>query len=293
MEILLPVLFLGILGAIFGASLAVASNRLAVTQDHRLEKIAGLLPGSNCGACGGAGCFGFAEKLLSGELDLSACRVSEAKAKRLIAGILGKEFQERSAEVAALFCQGGAKVRERFIYAGRQECFSANLLLGGQKECGWGCLGFGDCVSACPFGAISMSPQGLPDIDRKKCKACNKCVQACPKKLFRLIPAAASVRIACLSCDSAKDTHKYCSVGCIACGKCMEACPVRAIEVVDNLARIDYTGVPSGLEPGVPCGTESRPSTPVSSSRLRRRDKCTSCGECVSVCPVKCILEEK
>ena len=55
MEILLPIVVLGGLGLAFGVSLAVASKRLAVTIDHRLDQIHGLLPGSNCGACGGAG----------------------------------------------------------------------------------------------------------------------------------------------------------------------------------------------------------------------------------------------
>ena len=103
-----------------------------------------------------------------------------------------------------------------------------------------------------------MSGEGLPVVDINKCKACNKCVEACPKKLFSLVPTTHKVYVACSSHDLGKETRLVCPVGCIACRKCEQACPVNAIHVVDNLAKIDY-------------------------------NKCTSCGECVKVCPMKTI----
>ena len=258
MDILIPILTLGVLGFLFGIGLAVASKRFKVEADPRLEKIHGLLPGSNCGACGGAGCFGFAEAILSGKVKIDACRVSSDAVKEEIAQILGRKLQKDIKKVAVLRCNGGRKVKDRFLYQGIPDCVAANLVLGGQKECVWGCLGFGDCEKICPFGAIKMSDEGLPIVDVNKCKACNKCVQVCPKKLFTLIPIASTVYVACSSHDLGKDTKAVCSVGCIACHKCEQVCPVDAIHVIDNLAVIDY-------------------------------NKCTSCGECVKVCPTKTI----
>ncbi len=258
MAILIPVLALGFLGVVFGIGLAVASKKLAVQVDPRLERIHGLLPGSNCGACGGAGCFGFAEDVLSGKRSIDACRVSSYVIKEQIAQLLGKTIEQKTRLVATLYCYGGKKVGERFEYRGIESCVAANLLLGGQKNCSFGCLGFGDCVKVCPFDALAMSSEGIPVIDENKCKACNKCVVACPKKIFSLIPASNRVYVACSSRDLGKDTRAACSVGCIACRKCEQACPVDAIHVIDNLAVIDY-------------------------------HKCTSCGECVKVCPMKTI----
>ncbi len=258
MEILIPILTLGFLGLTFGIGLAIASKRFVVQIDPRLEKIHGLLPGSNCGACGGAGCFGFAEKLLKGEMDISACRVSEARVKEQIARLLGKELEKEVKKVATLHCYGGTKVKDRFLYQGIQDCVAANLVLGGQKECVYGCLGFGDCVRVCPLDAIKMSEEGIPAVDENKCKACNKCVEICPKKLFSLVPVTGRVYVACSSHDLGKETKAVCPVGCIACKKCEQVCPVDAIHVLDNLAVIDY-------------------------------NKCTSCGECVKVCPMKTI----
>jgi electron transport complex protein RnfB len=258
MEILIPILILGFLGACFGVGLAIASKRFAVQVDPRLDKIHGLLPGSNCGACGGAGCFGFAEGLLSGKFSPDACRVSGEQAKEQIAKILGKSLEKRVKKIAALYCNGGKKVKDRFIYKGIEDCVAANLVLGGQKECVWGCLGFADCAKVCPFGAISMSSEGLPIVDPHKCKACNKCVLICPKKLFALVAITSKVYVACSSHDPGKDTKSACPVGCIACKLCEKACKFDAIHVIGNLAVIDY-------------------------------NKCTSCGACVKACPMKTI----
>jgi len=258
MEILIPALSLGILGLLFGIGLAIASKRFTVKIDPRLEAIHGLLPGSNCGACGGAGCFGFAEALLSGKMSADACRVSQDSTKEKIAEILGAKLEKRVKSIAVLHCNGGKKVKDKFLYKGIEDCVAANLVLGGQKECFWGCLGFDSCTKVCPFGAIKMSEEGLPVVDKNKCKACNKCVLICPKKLFTLVPLKNNIYVACSSHDLGKDTRAVCPVGCIACKKCEQVCPADAIHVVDNLAVIDY-------------------------------NKCTSCAKCVEACPMKTI----
>jgi RnfABCDGE-type electron transport complex B subunit len=258
MGILIPVLTLGFLGLFFGVGLAIASKRFAVKVDPRLERIHGLLPGANCGACGGAGCFGFAEDVLSGKRSIDTCRVAEEAVKEKIAHILGQKIEKKVKKVATLYCNGGLKVKDKFIYDGIEDCVAANLVLGGQKECVYGCLGFGDCAKICPFGAIEMSAEGLPIVDANKCKACNKCILICPKKLFSLLPLTNKVYVACSSHDLAKVTKAVCPVGCIACKLCEKACKFDAIHVIDNLAVIDYR-------------------------------KCTSCGECVKVCPMKTI----
>lgn len=258
MEILIPVLVLGALGLLFGIGLAIASKKLAVRIDPRLEKIHGLLPGANCGACGGAGCFGFAESLLEGKLPIDACRISEESIKKNIAKILGKELEQKIKTVATLHCYGGNKVADKYLYKGIKDCTAANLVLGGQKSCIYGCLGFGACVKICPFGAIKMTKEGLPYVDPAKCKACNKCVQVCPKKLFTLSPVSVQVYVGCSSHDTGKDTKTVCPVGCIACKLCEKACKFDAIHVINNLATID-------------------------------EKKCTSCKACVKACPVKII----
>lgn len=263
MEILIPILTLGILGALFGLGLAIASKRFAVKTDRRLEMIAGLLPGANCGACGGAGCFGFAESLLSGKLSVSACRVAEQKTKEKIAEILGEKLETQVKKTAVLHCHGGSKrVKDKFIYSGTKDCVSANLVHKGPKACVYGCIGFGTCVSVCPFGAITMNEEDLPVIDENKCTVCGKCVAICPKKLFSLESINKTYAVRCKSLDFGKVVLDVCCAGCIACHKCEKACPVSAIKVVDNLAAIDYK-------------------------------VCSNRGECFKVCPTKAIAKKE
>ena len=60
MEILLPVIIVGIIGLIAGVGLSLASKFMAVPVDEKQEKIREALPGANCGACGFSGCDGYA-----------------------------------------------------------------------------------------------------------------------------------------------------------------------------------------------------------------------------------------
>jgi len=158
-----------------------------------------------------------------------------------------------------LHCNGGNKVKDKYIYLGLRDCFAANLLMQGPKACSSGCIGFGDCIAACPFGALSMSDCGLPVVDARKCKACGKCIAACPKKLFSVREVSTPVYVACVSQDAGRDTRSVCSNGCTGCRACEKACKFDAIHVTGNLASIDY-------------------------------HKCTSCKACVKACPSHAIL---
>ena len=85
MNILFAVAVLGILGAIFGLVLAVASKIFEVKKDPREEAILGLLAGANCGGCGYPGCGGCAAAILAGEAPrhrLRPCRGGKRRRHR-------------------------------------------------------------------------------------------------------------------------------------------------------------------------------------------------------------------
>lgn len=263
MNILVPILTLGGLGVFFGMGLALASKKFCVTGDPRIEKIYARLPGSNCGACGMPGCMGFAEGLIKGTCTVDKCALSDEAARQDIAMILGVEVKKKIKQVAVLHCNGGSKrVKNKFIYNGIKDCISANAIMQGPKACVYGCIGYGTCVAACPFGAISMNEEGLPVVNEDKCTACGKCVAICPKKLFSLAPVTKVYAVRCKSLDFGKKVLDVCSVGCIACHKCEKACPVKAIQIIDNLAVFDY-------------------------------HICDNRGECFKVCPVNAIARKE
>lgn len=257
----LPVLTLVGLGIFFAVALALAAKKFAVPMDPTLEKIIGHLPGANCGACGRAGCAGFAEALLKGELDIHTCFVMADVNRKTIAELLGLSLELKEKKVAFSHCCGGDNAKDKYLYTGMKDCLAANQLMGGQKECVFGCLTYGTCAKACPFEAIEMTEQGFPSVIEEKCVACGVCVEVCPKKLFSLIPhdpALARLVVACSSHQAGRAVLSICPAGCIACRRCEKACPHGAMQVVDNLARIDY-------------------------------NKCSGCLECAQVCPTKVI----
>ena len=52
------------LGIVFGVALAIVAARFVVKADPKVEKVRETLPGANCGACGFAGCMGYAEAVV-------------------------------------------------------------------------------------------------------------------------------------------------------------------------------------------------------------------------------------
>ena len=258
-NIMTPVAAMAVLGLIFGVGLAYALKIFGIELDPKIFRILSMLPGSNCGACGKAGCAGLAEAIAKGEAAPAACIVSNADARRAIAELLGLDGQDKVKTVAVLLCSGGARAKDKFAYRGIRNCKAASLLFGGHKACTFGCLGLADCVDVCPFKAISMGGDGLPVVDEAKCTACGKCVKTCPKDLFVLQPFKCNYYVKCSSEDPGGVTAKVCSSGCIACMKCEKACPTGAVKVESNLSRIDPA-------------------------------KCQNIGKCFEVCPTKVIV---
>ncbi|MDI3280938.1 MAG: RnfABCDGE type electron transport complex subunit B [Bacillota bacterium] len=251
---------MALIGLVLGLGLTYASRRLAVERDPRVDQIEQLLPGANCGACGYAGCRQMAEEMAAGRAPAAACVAGGSATAAAIAEILGVEAGEVQERVAVLLCGGGAReASRRSRYLGVQDCLAAQLVAGGPKACAYGCLGYGTCVRACPFGAIRLNDDALPEIDRHKCTGCGKCAEACPRHLIVLADRASQVFVACSSQARGAEVRKVCTVGCIGCQLCVRECPQGAITVENNLARID-------------------------------QERCTRCGSCLSRCPTHCLV---
>lgn len=259
-KILIPVAAMAVLGLIFGVGLAYALKLFGIEVDPTTFKILSLLPGANCGACGKAGCTAFAEALKKGEVMPASCAVSNEAARKSIAELLGITHDTKVKTVATVLCNGGSRAKDKYAYKGIASCKAASLIFGGHKACSFGCLGLGDCVEACPFEAIRMDRDALPVVDPGKCTACGRCVKACPKNLYLLLPLDCNYYVKCSSKDPGGATAKVCKSGCIACLKCEKACPAGAAKVELNLSRIDP-------------------------------EKCRNIGKCFEVCPTKVIVK--
>jgi len=259
------IILLSLLGLVFGIFLAIVSKKFEVKRNQKVEEVLSALPGINCGACGYAGCAAYAEAVVANKgVPANLCVPGQKSVADKVASILGRESKEMGAQkVALLHCAGGKKeTSDKFEYNGIETCKAASLIANGPKSCSYGCIGFGDCVKACTFGALSMGSNGLPVVGDEKCVACGVCVKTCPKHLFELVPKEKKIHVLCSSNNPGKTVIKVCKVGCIACSLCVKSCKFDAIHVADNLAKIDYS-------------------------------KCTQCGECVKACPRKIIVDER
>jgi Na+-translocating ferredoxin:NAD+ oxidoreductase RNF subunit RnfB len=233
--------FMALLGVVLAGVIAFANRRLYVYEDPRIDEVEELLPKSNCGACGTAGCRNFAEKVVAGEIMPAQCTVNAPTQNGVIADLLGVDAGSVEKRVARLACAGGKHVAfMRARYAGHDSCRAAHVVSGGGKACAWGCLGLADCAKVCDFDAIHMDAHGLPVVDADKCTACNDCVEVCPKGLFSLEPVSRKLWVACKNLADGDTAEASCEVACTACGKCVVDAAPGVMKLDNNLAVIDY-----------------------------------------------------
>ena len=229
------------LGVIFGLVLAYANKKLAIEVNPLIHIVEDALPKGQCGACGYAGCMAYAEAVvLNPDVSPSLCIPGKEPVAKIVAELTGKSAAVIEPRIAQVHCAGGdGKSVKSFKYEGVEDCLAASLMFGGNKSCKYGCLGLGTCVKGCPFDAMVMSPEGLPIIDPDKCTGCGKCETICPKKVIKMMPLTAKVRVNCNSRDKGAVARKVCSVACIGCSLCMRECPHSAVKMENNLAVIN------------------------------------------------------
>ena len=247
--ILLAVIVLGVLGLVSALVLFYASHRFAVHEDPRIGQVAAVLPQANCGGCGYPGCSGFAAACVKaadqGSLDGKLCPVGGQAVMEQVADIVGLSVVASAPKVAVVRCNGSCENRPRIAeFDGMPTCRVQQMLGMGETACPYGCLGCGDCVAACQFGAIFINPStGLPEVDEEKCTACGACAKACPRGVIEIRlkgPKGRRVVVLCNNKDKGAVANKACKSACIGCGKCVKTCEkFQAITLENNLAYID------------------------------------------------------
>lgn len=229
------------LGLAASIILAVASRVFYVKEDPRVEAVVEALPGANCGGCGFAGCEGYATAVVNDpSVPANKCCAGGAATSIAVGELTGKTVAEAEPLYALRRCDKLAgKVAPRYQYQGMPSCAAAALMRGGTDVCVYSCLGFGDCVQVCPFGAMEVR-DGLVRVDRSKCTGCGVCVAACPRGILELTPQRGRVAVYCNTRDKLRAVMDVCDVGCIKCGKCIKTCPAKAVHLEDNRIVIDH-----------------------------------------------------
>lgn len=262
--IIWTVAIITVLGLVLAFALYLIAQRFKVEEDPRIDLVEKAMPGANCGGCGFAGCRAFAQAAVeAADPDTVFCPVGGNATMKEVARILGREVKEKAPAVAVVRCDGSCANRPKTNeYDGMASCKVKAALYAGDTGCRYGCLGCGDCVQACQFGALSMDPQtGLPVVDEEKCTSCGACVKVCPKAIIEIRPKGPKgmrLFVSCVNKDKGPAVKKACAAACIGCGICVKTCTRDAIVLEGNVAWIDPA-------------------------------KCKLCRECEAMCPTGAI----
>jgi len=256
-SIIFAVAAVTMIGAVCSVMLVAAAKVMAIKTDEREEAVRALLPVVNCGVCGYPGCDGYAAALIGGA-GTNLCLPGGASVSKQISDTLGVGFEDFATRIAVVRCRGECTVRQdKMEYAGIRSCAAAKQLFGGRSACVYGCIGYGDCVNACPGGAIRIV-NGIAKTDASACTGCGLCIKTCPNRVITTHIDTIRIVVRCSSKDRGANVRRACTHGCTACGICERECPLGAVVVTDNLAHIDY-------------------------------NLCDGCGRCSEACPAGCI----
>jgi len=252
---------LGGISLLAGLVLFAASKKFAVLENPLIDEVEEMLPAANCGGCGLTGCRSFAEEIVNTKNTALNCPVAGDSVMKSIAEKIGVELPTGPKMVARVMCSGGKNSKREGEYQGIISCSAVSVTNMVDLVCPYGCMGYGDCLDACPFGCIEII-DGIAVINEDSCTGCGLCIKTCPRNLIVFTPKDKQTFVACSSLDKGAAIKGYCSVGCIGCKLCVKACEYDAIDYTPFLATINT-------------------------------DKCTECGACVEKCPVNVILDEK
>ena len=258
-SIVLTVALVGCIGLVGSLVLVFASKKLAVEEDERLADVVAMLPGANCGSCGYPGCEGYARAMLDGA-PVNSCGPGGAAAAKRLGEYLGVDAGDVVVKRAIVACRGTADrvvLQERATYHGAHHCRIYATMGHLSDGCTDGCIGYGDCMETCPYGAISLNKHHVAVVDPAICIGCGLCTTICPRGLISLVEKSDVEEVSFVLCHNTltgKRAKDACANTCLGCRKCVKVCPQHCIEVVDNVAHIDIS-------------------------------KCVGCKVCMGVCP--------
>ena len=160
------------LGALAGASgllLGFAAIRFKVEGDPIVEKIEAVLPQTQCGQCGYAGCKPYAEAIAAGEAEINLCPPGGANGVAALADLLGREIPPLNGGT-------GAEKPKMVAVIDEQSCIGCTL-----------------CIQACPVDAILGAAKHMHTVIARECTGCELCVAPCPVDCIHMTPIAETI----------------------------------------------------------------------------------------------------
>lgn len=161
MTIFLAILALIVLIGLSGWLLGYFAQRFKTQGDPLVDKINAVLPQTQCGQCGFAGCKPYAQAIAKGEADINQCPPGGQEGVEKLADLLGVEAKPLDAEETA--------PQVAFVIED------------------W-CIGCTRCIKACPVDAILGANGKMHTIIADECTGCRLCVAPCPVDCIIMVP---------------------------------------------------------------------------------------------------------
>lgn len=149
------------LSAALGIALGYASIRFRVEGDPVVDEINNLLPQTQCGQCGFAGCRPYATAIAEGQADINLCPPGGNMTVMALADLLGRDPKPVEGEVK----------EKALAVIDEQLCIGCTL-----------------CIQACPVDAIVGAAKQMHTIIAAQCTGCELCLPPCPVACIRMEP---------------------------------------------------------------------------------------------------------
>lgn len=155
----------------FGLVLGIGARRLKVATDPVVDQIDAILPQTQCGQCGFAGCKPYATAIANGEVDINQCPPGGETVIQSLAQLLNRDVKPLNSE-------HGSHRNEKLV-----------ALIDETK-----CIGCTLCIQACPVDAILGAAKQMHSIIAAECTGCELCLPPCPVDCIAMVPLNKTLR---------------------------------------------------------------------------------------------------
>lgn len=160
MNLILIILLFTVLFGLTGALLGFAAHHFKVEESPVANKLNEVLPQTQCGQCGYAGCRQYAEAMAEGKAEIDLCVPGGQSTIDAVAGILNVPAKK-------------SQQTDNF----RSVAFIEENL----------CIGCSKCSNSCPVDAIVGASKMIHTVIEKRCTSCRLCESTCPTGCITMI----------------------------------------------------------------------------------------------------------